>query len=123
MMSPHEKSEVFFETRKKRYQSTASEDSQLKQDGQTPQVYQRHPEALGNLSMELARLFLHVTNGEEYTLVNSVKIWVESLTRESWDWWPLYPSFRRLREDEIRIKLYCVSGYPRCLTPSLLNFS
>ena len=121
VINPHEKSEVFSETREKRNQSTASEDSRVKQDEQTPQMYQRYPESPGNLSMELARLSMHVTNGEEYSLVNTLKVWVQSLTRESWDWWPLHPSFRQLREDEVRIKWYCVSRYPRCLTPSLLN--
>ena len=119
----HEKSEVFFETRKKRNQSTISEDSRLTQGEpapQTPQVHQRHPESLENLYIDWAQL-VHTSNGEEYGLVNSIKIWVQSLTRESWDWWPLYPSFRQLREDEVRIKRYCVSQYPRCLNLSLLN--
>ena len=122
--TPLEKSEVFSETRSKRDQSTISESSRLTQgepSPQTPQVHQRLPESPENLSMDWARLLIHVSDGEEYGLVNSSKIWVQSLTRKSWDWWPLHPSFRQLREDEVRIKRYCVSHYPRCLNPSLLN--
>ena len=102
---------------------TISEDSQLTQGEptpQTPQVHERHPESPENLYIDWARL-VHTSNGEEYGLANSIKIWIQSLTRESWDWWPLHPSFRQLREDEVRIKRYCVSHYPRCLNPGLLN--
>ena len=116
---PHEKSEVFFDTRRKQNKSTISEDSRLTQGESTPEVYQRNTESPENLYIDWARL--HTSNGEEYGLVNSMKIWVQSLTRESWDWWPLHPSFRQLREDEVRIKRYCVSDYPPCLNPILLN--
>ena len=122
VINPDEKSEVFFETRSKRNQSTLSEDSQLTQSEptpQTPQVHRKHLESPENLYIGLARS-VHTSNGEEYGLVNSIKIWVQSLTRESWDWWPLHPSFRQLREDEVRIKRYCVSHHPRCLNESKL---
>ena len=122
--TPHEKSKVFFETHSAQVQSTISEGSQPTQSEpipQTPQVHQRLPECPENLSIDRTRLLMHVSDGEEYGLVNSIKIWVQSLTRASWDWWPLHPSFRQLREDEVRIKWYCVSHYPRCLYPGLLN--
>ena len=122
--NPLKKSEVFSETGSKRNQITISENSRLTQSessSQTPQVHQRLPEPPENPSIDWARLLIHVSDGEEYGLVNSIKIWVQTLTRESWDWWPLHPSFRQLREDEVRIKQYCVSHYPRCLNPSLLN--
>ena len=47
--------------------------------------------------------------GEEYTISNFIKRYVEDLTGESWDWWPLQPSFRPLRADEVRVKWCCVS--------------
>ena len=122
--TPHEKSKVFFETHSAQDQSTISEGSQPTQSEpipQTPQVHRRLPEFPENLSIDRTRLLMHVSDGEEYGLVNSIKIWVQSLTRASWDWWPLHPSFRQLREDEVRIKWYCVSHYPRCLYPGLLN--
>ena len=109
--TPQEKSELFLETRKKRDQGTISEDSRLTRGEptpQTPHVLQRHPGIPENLCIDWARLS-HTSNGEEYGLLNSIKIWVQSLTRESWDWWPLHPSFRQLRDDEVRIKRYCVS--------------
>lgn len=64
---------------------------------------------------------MHATNGEEFTLVNSIKLYVESLTGEAWDWWPLRPSFRQLLEDEIRIQWHCVSYDPHSLVPSMLK--
>ena len=119
----HEKSEVSFATRRTQNQSTIPEDNRLTQaepTPQTPQVHQGHLESPENLYIEWARL-VHTLNGEEYGLINSIKIWVQSLTRESWDWWPLHPSFRQLGEDEVRIKRYCVSRSPPCLNPRLLN--
>ena len=52
---------------------------------------------------------VHVLNGEEYSIFNSVKISLENLTGELWDWWPLTQSFRRLRPGELRIQWCCVS--------------
>lgn len=119
----HERTQVSFETREKQVESRISGKGQLTQGEhtpQTPEVHQRDSKSPENLYLDWARS-VHTSNGEEYGLVNSIKIWVQSLTRESWDWWPLHPSFRRLREDEVRIKRYCVSQYPRCLSPGLLN--
>lgn len=52
---------------------------------------------------------MHVMSGEEYNIINSTKLYVEYLTGEAWDWWPLRPSFRQLLDDEIRIQWQCVS--------------
>lgn len=52
---------------------------------------------------------IHILQGEEYSMLNTVKIAIENLTGESWDWWPLNPSFRRLNPDKLRIRWCCVS--------------
>ncbi|MCJ1460740.1 hypothetical protein MMC28_011122 [Mycoblastus sanguinarius] len=54
---------------------------------------------------------VHVLNGEEYSIFNSVKISLENLTGELWDWWPLTQSFRRLRPGELRIQWCCKSSH------------
>ena len=116
---------AFFESRSERNQRTISEDGRPTQGYvalQIPQVHQRLPESPEDLCIDWVRLSMHVSDGEEHGLVNSIKIWVQSLTKASWDWWPLHPNFRQLHEDEVRIKWYCVSHYPCCLYPSLLNF-
>ena len=46
---------------------------------------------------------------EEQTKFNSWKLYVEYVTGELWDWWPLKPSFRALLPDEVRVQWQCVS--------------
>lgn len=41
--------------------------------------------------------------------VNALKIRVEDLTREKWNWWPLSPAWRPTGKDEMRIRWTCVS--------------
>ena len=53
---------------------------------------------------------LRVLSGEEYTPLNAIKLHVEALNGDSWDWWPLKPSFRRLESDEVRVVWRCVRG-------------
>ena len=48
---------------------------------------------------------MHVMNGEDNNVINSIKLYVEYLTGEAWDWWPLRPSIRQLLDDEIRRQL------------------
>ncbi len=67
------------------------------------------------LPRDLSRLRFQVSNGEEHSIANSIKLWVQRLTGESWDWWPLRQSFRPLVQDESRVQWYCVSQVPRCL--------
>ncbi|OAL45283.1 kinase-like protein [Pyrenochaeta sp. DS3sAY3a] len=40
--------------------------------------------------------------------VNTVQGWVEDITELEWDWWPLSPRMRPLRQDETRIFWRCV---------------
>lgn len=48
-------------------------------------------------------------NGQEYTVFNTAKRYIEYLTGETWDWWPFVPSFRPLPIDETRYEWRCVS--------------
>ena len=67
-------------------------------------------------SLDSGRFDVQKSDGKEYNFANSMKLYVENLTGERWDWWPLCPSFRQLRQDEIRIQWYCVSDDPLCLS-------
>ncbi len=71
--------------------------------------------------VDSSRFRMQLENAEEYNLINSVKTYVEYLTGAIWDWWPLRPSFRQLRVDEIRIQWRCVSHDLYCLTLGLLT--
>ena len=107
-----------FEPHRKRDRGIISGASGLKQDEPMPQSWpaeQGYSEFSENLARDLGRLSMHVLNGEEYGLVNSIKMWVQTLTGASWDWWPLQPSCRQLLEDEVRIQWYCVSLHRLCL--------
>ena len=79
-----------------------------------------HLEVSETLAPDLSRFCMRVLGGEEYNFFNSVKLWVQCLTRESWDWWPLRQSFRPLLQDEIRIQWYCVSHHSRPFNPDML---
>ena len=86
-----------------------------RQDESTRPTWKADPGHLKSVESVMSRLCVHVSNGEEYSFVNSMKLWVQSLTGEAWDWWPLRPSSRRLVEDEVRIRWHCVSRHSSCL--------
>jgi hypothetical protein len=50
-----------------------------------------------------------VAGGEEHSIGNKLKLWVEDTTGQRWDWWPFAPRFLLLRSDQARIKFQCVS--------------
>ena len=52
---------------------------------------------------------IHICDGEEYTIANSMKGYIEDVTAESWDWWPFEPRDRQLKPNEVRVKWSCVS--------------
>ena len=56
---------------------------------------------------------IHVCNDEEYTIVNSLKGYIQDLTTESWNWWPLEPRYRHLEPNEARVQWNCVSHIAR----------
>ena len=48
--------------------------------------------------------------GEDLSLSNKCKAFLEEVSGEIWCWWPLRPRMRLLQEDEIRMHWRCVSG-------------
>ena len=88
------------------------------QDQYTPQISPedpRHLEFRNIVPLDLRRFCVQLMNGEEYSVVNSMKLWMQSLTGKPWDWWPLRQSLRPLQQDESRIRWYCVSHRARCI--------
>lgn len=120
---PHEKIDISYRAYGER--NTISRDGQAdKEDEPTLQTWEASPENLKSqksLSLDLSHFRVRVLNGREYSLANSMKLWIQFLTGESWDWWPLRPCFQQLLDDELRIHWYCVSHYPYCLAPGLLT--
>lgn len=96
-----------------REQHKVSRDGQaIEEDEASLQAWEACPEHLESpksLPLDLSHFRLRVLNGREYSLANSMKLWVQILTGEAWDWWPLRPCFRQLLDDEVRIQWYCVS--------------
>ena len=43
------------------------------------------------------------------SIINRIKAYVEDLTQETWDWWPLKPCHRELDSGHVQIKWHCVS--------------
>lgn len=82
-----------------------------KPTSQTGKMDQQHFEPPKTLPVDLGQFRMHVMNGKEHNLVNSAKLWLQRLTGETWNWWPLRPSFRPLLEDEIRLRWHCVLGH------------
>ncbi len=52
---------------------------------------------------------LRILNGQEYTIFNSAKLYIEHSTEKQWDWWPFVASFRPLQPEEVRVEWECVS--------------
>ncbi|KAK3171634.1 hypothetical protein OEA41_003718 [Lepraria neglecta] len=50
---------------------------------------------------------IHICDGEEYTIANSMKGYIEDVTAESWDWWPFEPRYRQLKPSDVRVKWSC----------------
>jgi hypothetical protein len=46
---------------------------------------------------------------DDTSTLNRLKIFLEDLTRENWNWWPLRPKMQRLRENQTRLHWRCVS--------------
>ena len=70
------------------------------------------PAALGSLTRLLMtvpndRIWFSVEN--DLSLSNRLKILIEDHTEENWNWWPLQPSMRSLKNDETRLHWRCVS--------------
>ena len=100
----------------------SSFERQKEQTSQMGKVDHGQLEFPENFCVDPSQFRMHISNGKEYSLINSIKLYVEYLTGELWDWWPLRPSLRQLLEDEIRVLWHCVSRYPLYLNPGLLIF-
>ena len=75
-----------------------------------------------NSHVDPSQFPMHVMNGEEYNFLNSIKLYVECLTGETWNWWPFPPAFRQLLPDEYRLQWHCVSDHSRYFHLGLLMF-
>ena len=46
---------------------------------------------------------------DDLSLSNKMKIFVESITEDNWNWWPLRAKMKRLQKDQTRLLWQCVS--------------
>ena len=56
-----------------------------------------------------------------HSICNKMKILAEHVTENDWNWWPLQPKMRFLKEDETRVLWTCVSKYWAFITTLLSN--
>ena len=66
---------------------------------------------------------IKVTEEKETGFTNRMKTYVEGITQESWDWWPLEPVYRSLKSDEVRIQWRCVCLLRNIVNKILLTFA
>ena len=52
---------------------------------------------------------IEITDTEQRSASNRFKGYIEYITEESWEWWPLTPRLRPLHTGESRVKWRCVS--------------
>ena len=64
----------------------------------------------------LARVIMSVptdrikfVESDDLSISNKMKIFVESITEENWNWWPLRAKMKRLQKDQTRLLWQCVS--------------
>ena len=50
-----------------------------------------------------------ISSVQDHSTINKMKIFIEQITREDWNWWPLRPKMRVLEDDETRVHWICVS--------------
>ncbi|KAL8740318.1 MAG: hypothetical protein Q9190_006963, partial [Brigantiaea leucoxantha] len=47
---------------------------------------------------------------EDTSIANRIKLFIEQITEDDWNWWPLRPKVRVLKEDQIRLHWSCVGN-------------
>ncbi|KAH7409341.1 hypothetical protein BKA64DRAFT_393873 [Cadophora sp. MPI-SDFR-AT-0126] len=70
------------------------------------------PPTLGPLvriMMSLPAECVWLDDQEDASLSNKLKAFVEDMTEEKWNWWPLRPRMRPLGKDQMRLNWVCVS--------------
>ena len=64
---------------------------------------------LARMLMSLPEKNVWINEEEDTSIVNRFKSFIEGVTEESWNWWPLKPQMRPLKKDHMRLHWLCVS--------------
>lgn len=80
------------------------------------------PTELRHVLLSIPKEQIWVEQEQDISPANRVKAWVEDSTQVRWNWWPLEPRKRMLREGESRLFWRCVSFKSPCAHITL-NFS
>ena len=46
---------------------------------------------------------IYFVESDDLSLSNKIKIFVESITEDNWNWWPLRAKMKTLQKDQIRL--------------------
>ena len=60
--------------------------------------------------LSIPRNQIDFSSKEDLTPMDKVKLLIEDFTNDNWNWWPLQPPLRPLKEGETRLKWKCVSS-------------
>ncbi|KAJ5641663.1 hypothetical protein N7490_005663 [Penicillium lividum] len=67
------------------------------------------PSDLRGVLLSIPKKNIWVSQEQDLSLLNRVKGWIEDQTQARWNWWPLKPSKRLLKDSESRMFWKCVS--------------
>lgn len=56
---------------------------------------------------------IQFVDSDDLSFSNKIKIFVESITEDNWNWWPLRPKMKMLKKNQTRLLWQCVSDMSR----------
>ena len=65
--------------------------------------------SLARVIMSVPADRIRFVESDDLSLPNKMKIFVESITEDNWNWWPLRAKMKRLQKDQTRLLWQCVS--------------
>ena len=65
--------------------------------------------SLARVIMSVPTDRIRFVESDDLSLSNKIKIFVESITEDNWNWWPLRAKMKMLQKDQIRLLWQCVS--------------
>jgi hypothetical protein len=75
--------------------------------------------SLTRVLMSLPRHCIWFSEDEDRSISNRIKIFIEGVTEENWNWWPLRPKMKVLQKEQTRVQWICVSKSPSQLRHEL----
>ena len=65
--------------------------------------------SLARIIMSVPTDRIHFVESDDLSFSNKIKIFIESITEDNWNWWPLRAKMKILQKDQTRLLWQCVS--------------